>query len=156
MSPSLRVLTAFLASYAAGLVGFLFVGSQLSSWYEALSKPPLTPSASVFVIVWILLYALMALALSIVWTKNPQDALCAGWARFFFVQLLFNAAWTIFFFGFHATLIAFFDILFLIFIIAALMASAYEIDSRVNWLLLPYLIWVLFAGYLNLGVWFLN
>jgi len=156
MSPSVRVIAALIVSYAAGFIGFLFIDSQVTTWYAGVVKPPFTPHPSVFIIVWIVLYAFMALALSVIWTKTPQDIQTGGWVRFFFVQLLFNAGWTFFFFGLHSTLIAFVDILFLAFIVVTLVAGAYEIDPRAGWLLLPYLLWVLFAGYINLGIWLLN
>ena len=151
-----RVVVAFIATYGAGLVGFFFIDASASSWYATLAKPTLTPSAAVFPVVWTILYALMAIALSIVWQKSPQTYTTEGWVRFYFVQLLFNAAWTIFFFGLHAILVAFFDILFLGFTVIALMVAAVGIDRRVLYLLTPYLVWVLFAAYLNLSIWLMN
>lgn len=156
MSPVIRVGMAFIASYGAGLVGYLFVDARVSSWYAGLAKPAFTPSAATFTIVWFILYSLMAAALAIVWTKDPPAAHTEGWVRFFFVQLLFNACFTMFFFGFHAILIAFTDVLFLGFIVLSLMASAADIDRRAVYLLTPYFLWLIFAAYLTLGIWLLN
>ena len=156
MSPAIRVLIAIFASYGAGLFGYFFVDAQVSSWYASLTKPALTPSDSIFAIVWFILYGMMAAALAIVWTKRPPPEHTDGWVRFFFVQLLFNASYTMFFFGFHAVLIAFIDLLFLGFIVLSLTASAEDIDRRAVYLMLPYFLWILFAGYLTLGVWWLN
>ena len=156
MHPLLRVCVAFIATYGAGLVAYLFVDSRIGSWYEGLVKPALTPPDETFVFVWLVLYALMALSLGIVWTKNTSKNEHEGWVRFYFVQLLFNAAWTIFFFGFHAVILSFVVILFLGFMVLALIANAAEIDRRVVYLLLPYLAWIIFGGYLTLSIWWLN
>ena len=156
MSAITRVLIAFLASYGAGLVGYLFVDSRISSWYAGLMKPALTPPDSIFFIVSFILYAMMAAALAIVWTKKPRPEHTEGWVRFFFVQLLFNASYTMFFFGFHAILIAFIDLLFLGFIVLSLTASAEDIDRRALYLMIPYFLWILFVAYLTLSVWLLN
>ncbi len=156
MSPLIRVVVAILASFGAGVVGYLFVDSGVSSWYAGLVKPALTPTDFTFVIIWLILYGLMAAALAIVWTKKPRAEHTEGWVRFFFVQLLFNASYTMFFFGFHALLIAFIDLLFLAFIVLSLTASAADIDKRVVYVLTPYFLWIVFAAYLTLGVWWLN
>ncbi|OGG48698.1 hypothetical protein A3C18_02450 [Candidatus Kaiserbacteria bacterium RIFCSPHIGHO2_02_FULL_54_11b] len=156
MSPFVRVAVAVIASYGAGFIGYLFVDAQVSSWYASLTKPALTPSDSTFIFVWLVLYGMMAAALAIVWTKKPPAKHAEGWVRFFFVQLLFNASYTMFFFGFHAVLIAFVDLLFLGLVVLSLMASAAEIDRRVVYLLTPYFLWILFAAYLTLGIWWLN
>ncbi len=153
MSSLVRVCLAVLATFGAGLVGYLFVDSNASSWYDSLVKPTLTPPDWLFAIVWIILYILMAAALAIMWTKHEQNE---TWIRFYFVQLLFNAAWTVFFFGFHSTLVALIDILILEYIVLALIAGASEVDRRVAYLLAPYSLWLLFAAYLNLAIWFLN
>jgi len=156
MNPFIRVSVAVLATYGAGLVGYLFVDTQAASWYAMLAKPALTPPNAVFVVVWLILYALMALALYIVWSTDPTTHRTDGWVRFYFVQLLFNAAWTMFFFGFHAPLIAFVDTLFLGLMLVCLVVGAWEIDRRAVYLLLPYLAWIFFAAYLTLGIWWLN
>ncbi|PIR84073.1 hypothetical protein COU18_01555 [Candidatus Kaiserbacteria bacterium CG10_big_fil_rev_8_21_14_0_10_51_14] len=151
-----KVSIAFIATFCAGLLGTLFVDSSTTSWYTTLIKPALNPPPVTFGVAWTVLYFLMALALSIVWVKKPLTSLAAGWVRFYFIQLLFNAAWTIFFFGFHSILVAFVDILFLGFMLLCLIIAAAEIDRRASYLLAPSLLWVLFAGYLNLSIWLLN
>ena len=156
MSPLLRVVIAIVASYGAGFFGYLFVDAQVSSWYAGLAKPLLTPSGLVFAIAWFILYGKMAAALAIVWTKQPRAEHTEGWVRFFFVQLLFNAAFMMFFFGFHSTLVAFVDALFLALIVFSLTASAADIDRRVVYLMTAYLLCILFVAYLTIGVWWLN
>jgi len=156
MNQTLRISIAVLASLAVGFAGFLFVTPQALDWYAGLVKAPLTPPSWVFGVVWTILYVFMAASLAIVWTKGSKLDHVAGWVRFYFIQLLFNAAWTMFFFGFHATLLAFIDILFLVFTVTCLVVGGWEIDKRATYLLLPYLLWIFFAGYLNLAIWLLN
>ncbi|MDP2648347.1 MAG: TspO/MBR family protein [Patescibacteria group bacterium] len=156
MKAMTRTAIAFIATYSAGFIGYLLIDTQPASWYSQLAKPALTPPDAAFSVVWLILYALMAVALAIVWNHRPFAPHVEGWVRFYFVQLLFNAAWTLFFFGLHAIFIAFIDILFLAFIIISLVAGAFEIDRRAAYLLMPHLAWVLFAAYLNLGIWLIN
>ncbi len=156
MRPFVRVLAAFLATYGAGLVGFLFVDVGDSSWYANLSKPSFTPSDTVFAVIWLILYGMTAAALAIVWTRKIPAAHTAGWIRFFFIQLLFSTCYMMFFFGFHSPFIAFVDILFLGAIVLALTASAADIDRRAVYLMAAYLLWIIFAGYLTMGIWLLN
>lgn len=139
--------------YAAGLIGSIFIGADLGIWYAHLIKPALMPPAWIFFPVWLVLYSLMGLACGMVWNKLP---LWNPWVGCFAVSLAFNAAWTMFFFGFHAILIALIDIVSLVVILVALIIGAWPIDRRATYLLLPYLAWVLFAFYLNSAIWHLN
>jgi len=148
-----RYAAAIGASYLAGLVGSLFIGADVGVWYAQLAKPTLTPPAWIFFPAWMILYGLMGVALGIIWSKT---ALWHPWVGCFFVSLAFNAAWTMFFFGFHAILLALTDVVSLAIILIALVLGAGQMDRRATYLLLPYLAWVLFAVYLNSAIWYLN
>jgi tryptophan-rich sensory protein len=121
-----------------------------------LAKPPLTPPNGVFGPVWTLLYALMAWA---VWRilSRPADLPgrrgALGW---FFVQLALNAAWSWVFFALHSPALGLVVILALVAAIGVTIRRFRQADRLAAWLLVPYLAWVLFATYLNLGVWRLN
>ena len=155
MTRLFRVVTVFVGTFGAGFLGFFFADPSMSSWYEGLAKPPLTPPDALFGIAWTILYTLMAVAACVVWLK-PQNPETEGWLRFYFIQLLFNAAWTIFFFGFHAIPLAFADCLVLAYLVFGLTISGLEIKRAVFYLMLPYFLWVTFALYLTLGIWVLN
>ncbi len=155
MRPYLRVLASFIASYIAAFSGLFLIDSSASSWYALLSKPDFAPPDSSFKIALLVLYGLLAASLSFVWTSG-KDSETGGWMRFYFVLLLFSAAWTLFFFGLHAVLIAFADILFVGFIVLCLMAGASEIDRRALYLLVPYMVWVIFIAYFTLRIWLMN
>ncbi len=156
MGGPLRVVTAFVASYAAGFSGYLFINPATLSWYENLTKPAFAPSQSFYAVVWLIVYGAMATALAIVWTKDPRAPHTEGWVRFFFVQLLFNACFLMFFFGLHAVIISFITLLFLGFMVLSLAASAGEIDRRTVYLMIAYLLWILYNAYLTIGIWLLN
>jgi len=156
MRSVVKISIAVVATLGAGLVGVFLVSSQALEWYAGLMKPPLTPPGFVFGVVWSILYVLMAIALVIVWLKKPQLDHMAGWVRFYFIQLLFNVAWTMFFFGLHSMVIALIDLFLLAFIVVCLVVGSWEIDRRATYLLAPYLLWLFFAGYLNLAIWLLN
>ena len=148
------VIAAFIVSAAAGVAPLYFVGHGALQWYAALERPALTPPETSFLMIWLGLYVLMALALAFVWTA--EHSAFPGWVRFYFIQLLFNAAWVFFFFMLHATLVAFFDMLFVAFTLSALIAGAWEIDKRASYLLAPCFACALFAAFINLNVWLLN
>lgn len=141
------------STYTFGFFGTIFIRSGWSAWYDALAKPLLAPSSSIFFTIIVTLYTLLGLALGVLWN---QTDLWHPWVANFFVGLSFNAAWMIFFFGFHVILIALIDILCLVFITITLVLGAMEIDKRAGYLMMPYLLWLLFALYLTAGVWFLG
>ena len=156
MHPMMRVVAGVLATFGAGFFGSLFVNSSTGSWFDTLAKPLSTPPAWAFAPIWIILYVLMCVALVLVWVRDEQNVQTDTWSRFYFAQLLFNAAWTVFFFGFHAVLTALVDVGCLIFIVICLMISAWEFDRRATVLFVPYLAWITYAGYLNALIWYMN
>ncbi len=156
MAAPLKVVFAFLASFGAAFFAYLFVNPALLDWYASLTKPAFAPSQNTFAVMWLIIYGAMATALAIAWTKDPRPDHIEGWVRFFFVQLLFNAAFMMFLLGQHAVLVAFVDLLFLGFIVLSLAASAGEIDRRTVYLMLAYFLWIIYNGYLVVSIWLLN
>lgn len=122
--------------------------------FEALQKPPLTPPAAVFPIVWSALYLLMGIAAYLVWSSGDLDR--GASLRMYFLQLLVNILWPLFFFRLQWRLFAFFWLLLLLALLSLTMAGFRYIRKSAYWLLVPYFLWVLFAGYLNLGIYLLN
>ena len=136
------------------LLGMLggFLGG--TSAFETLRKPPLTPPAIVFPIVWTILYLLMGFAAYLVW--NTDDIARAPPLRMYFLQLVVNVLWPVIFFRLQWRLFAFFWLLLLLALLSLTMAGFRYIRKSSYWLLVPYFLWVLFAGYLNLGIYLLN
>ncbi len=151
-----RLGVSVLICYGAGLLGTLFVSTGVGSWYDTLAKPFFMPPDWLFAPVWIVLYGCMALALTLVWQRDESAGGGGGWVPLFITHLLLNAAWTIFFFGFHAIFIALIDIALLTACIILLMVGAWQIDRRATYFLAPYLLWTLFATVLNGSIWLMN
>lgn len=151
-----RVGLAIVACYGAGALGALFTDASVGSWYSSLEKPAYNPPAWLFAPVWLVLYGLMAAALVRVWDQDHHGEQMEGWVPLFFVHLVANAAWPIFFFGFHAILLAFIDILILAVAVLMLLTGAWGADRRAGYLLVPYFLWVCFALVLNLSIWWMN
>ena len=156
MSSYVRVGIAFLSCFSAGFIGSLFVNSAAGSWYAGIAKPFFNPPSWVFGPVWTTLYVMMAIALLIIWERDPNAKEMRGWVPLFFAHLLLNAGWTVFFFGYHAVFVGMLDILLLLLSVFLLTMGAWEIDKRASFLLMPYLLWVLFATLLNISIWVLN
>jgi len=156
MGPLIKTLVALIVSFGAGLAAIYFADPNAMQWYEGLVKPPLTPPLWSLMPLFIALYALMSISLAVVWSSDPAISPHEGWVRFYVVQLFFNASWILFFFGLHAILISFVAMLFLTFIIGALIIDAWEIDKRASYLLAPCFAVALYLAFIDLNIWFLN
>lgn len=148
-------LIGILLTEAVGGLAGLLTGEATEIYNSTIVKPALSPPAIVFPIVWAVLYALMGVGAARVWMAPLSPARKRS-LRLFLVQLAFNFFWSIIFFNFQAFGLAFFWLAVLWILILRMILSLYEVDHLAAWLQLPYLLWVLFAAYLNFGVWKLN
>ncbi|MDD3285086.1 MAG: tryptophan-rich sensory protein [Patescibacteria group bacterium] len=147
---------SLILSLGAGAAGSIFTSANILSWYDFLNKPFFSPPNWLFAPVWTILYILMGLALFLVWRQGwHRDEVKRG-LKLFLIQLGFNVIWSYFFFGLHEPRLAFLEIIALWLAIAATIISFYRVDKRAAWLLLPYLLWVSFAAFLNYAFWQLN
>lgn len=137
-----------------GLAGLL-TRSAMQIYNDTILKPPLSPPALVFPIAWTILYALMGISAARVWLKPPSPGRSRS-LRLYLLQLAFNFLWSFLFFSFQAFGLAFLWLAALWLLVVRMILSFYETDRPAAWLQLPYLLWLLFAAYLNLGVWKLN
>ena len=137
----------------AGILSGLIV-SDSGTIYASLEKPPLSPPAIVFPIVWMILYVLMAVAAAIVYKSGSPDKYET--LRLYVIQLAVNFLWPLIFFGTQKFFFALVWLVILWLLVALLTKRFYKIEPMAGYLLLPYLIWVTFALYLNIGVYFLN
>ena len=139
----------------AGIIGGLFNAASNRTWYLNLNKPPFNPPNWVFGPVWVTLYLLMGFALFLVWISPPGNTKQAAMILFF-IQLVFNTAWTFFFFFLENPYLAFIDIILLLIFILLTFLIFYSVNRTAGYLLLPYLLWVGFAAVLNYSIWSLN
>ena len=138
--------------FAAAWVGAHFPPGE---WYEGLMKPALTPPGWIFGPVWTLLYTMMGVAAWLVWQRHGYAAASRS-LGLFLLQLGLNALWAYFFFGLKNPGLAFLDIVVLWLAILATLIAFFRHYRPAGQLLLPYLLWVSFAVYLNLQFWRLN
>ena len=142
-----------LSEAVGALAGFLTRNGMTA--YELLEKPPLTPPDIVFPIVWGILYALMGIGAARIYLAPPSDDRTYS-LKLFYLQLAANFLWSLIFFNLQAFGFSFFWLLFLWLLIFLMIRSFAKVDKIASMLQIPYLIWVTFAGYLNLMVWILN
>ncbi|MBO5836830.1 MAG: tryptophan-rich sensory protein [Oscillospiraceae bacterium] len=124
--------------------------------YKALRQPPFAPPGWVFPIVWSILYLLMGYSSYRVLISDKDPVEIRNALKLYGAQLILNFVWPIVFFGLEWRLVAFFILVALWVFIYLTIRAFSKIDEQAGDLLLPYILWVTFAGYLNLGVYFLN
>ena len=125
------------------------------NWYYTLDYPPFTPPVWVFPPAWVILYTLIFISLILFITKRTNQSKIAGYVLFF-VQMFLNIIWTPVFFTFHNVGLALVVIILLDIVLYLNIREFYEISKKSAYFLIPYLVWVLFAAYLNFGVFLLN
>ena len=150
--------------YAISILISLGVGG-LSAWvtrdnmtvFDTVEKPPLTPPAILFPIVWTILYVLMGISAARIY---PNEARCPREVKsaltVYGATLFLNFMWSVIFFNFRAFLISFLWLLILWIVILIMIRRFWKIEKLSAYLQIPYLIWVTFAGYLNLAIYLLN
>lgn len=152
----LKLVIAVGASQLAGLVGSFFTTPAINNWYASLEKPNFNPPSWLFGPVWITLYFLMGVAAFLVWQKGWERKKVKSALGIYSLQLFLNTLWSIIFFGFQNPSLAFINIIFLWLAIFWTMMVFYKISKPASCLLVPYLLWVSFASFLNFTIWRLN
>lgn len=140
---------------AVGGIAALLTGGGMDT-FETLNQPPLSPPGWLFPVVWTVLYILMGVASYLVLASGKSQDIVRQSLVFYGVQLAFNFLWPILFFSLSAYLFAFIWLVVLWLLILVTTVQFYRIEKPAGYLLMPYLIWVAFAGYLNLGIYLLN
>jgi len=134
------------------LSGYLTKNSM--SLYQELVKPPLTPPGWIFPIVWTILFALMGISAYLIYVSDSKEKNQA--LQIYAIQLMLNFIWSLAFFNMQAYLLAFVILILLWISIIAMIKVFYEINPLAGKMQVPYLLWVTFAGYLNLAIYLLN
>ena len=151
-----KLVIAVVVSELAGVIGSVFTVPAIPTWYATLVKPALNPPGWIFGPVWTTLYLLMGVAAFLVWRKGLQQPQIKKALGIFAIQLTLNALWSIIFFGLHNPGIALAEIIMLWFAIIWTITAFFKISRPAAYLLLPYILWVSFAAYLNYAIWALN
>ncbi len=140
---------------ATGLLSS-FISRNSMDVFQQLNKPPLSPPGILFPIVWTILYLLMGFASYLVITSENSTKQIRQALIPYSLQLIVNFWWSIFFFNFGWYFFSFLWLLLLWVLIFFTTQEFYEIKPISGYLLIPYFLWVTFAGYLNFGIFLLN
>ncbi len=132
-----------------------FLTKDAMSAFEQTKQPPLAPPSLAFPVVWSILFVLMGIASYLVLVSGKRERSKTA-LTVYGIQLIFNFFWSIIFFNLEAYLFAFIWILALWALIIITAYLFYGISKPAGYLMLPYILWVTFAAYLNLGIYILN
>lgn len=135
-----------ISTFIIALIPSIIVGSSTIG----LILPKLYPPAVLFPIVWSILYLLMSISIYIV-SKDDDNLFLI-----YYIQVVINSLWSVIFFGFKLRLFGFIWIVFLLLIVLIMIKRFYDISKLSLYLLIPYVLWLGFAGYLNLAIYLLN
>ena len=127
----------------------------MNEWYSALNKPPLTPPATYFPIAWTVLYTLMTISFFIILSKPSSKDKYFG-VNLFLIQLMLNFIWSYIFFELKSIKLALVDVILLFIILCFTVFYFFKISKFAAILLIPYILQVVFAIYLNAGILVLN
>ena len=154
---NIPMLIAFvLLAQLAGVIGSYFTMANIPIWYDDLAKPSFTPPGWLIGAVWIVLYTLMGIAAYMVAEKGISSKESKLALSIFGFQLAINVIWSFAFFGLHSPLLGLVVIVLLWFAIAETIILFAPISKTAAWLLVPYILWVTFAAFLNLQILLLN
>ena len=151
------LLISLLIPLGLGIVeGMILALSGQFADYNELFKPPLSPPSWLFFIAWFILYTLMGISSYLVLTADKPVGIRSDALWLYFVQLGVNLIWPILFFYFDMRLAAFLWIIVLIMLVVKMILSFWFISRPAALLQIPYVLWLLFAAYLNGAAYILN
>lgn len=146
----MKKISIFIPIILGTIVGLFLMNSY--DFYQSLVKPPLYPPGWLFPIVWSILYLLMGISYYIVTNKNDELVI----KQIYRLQLFFNLIWPIIFFMFRLLLLSSIWIVCLDILVIIMVYLFYNVDKKEGLLQIPYLLWILFASYLNISIFILN
>ncbi len=152
----IKLIISLIICQLAGLIGSIFTSPSIGTWYATINKPSFTPPSWIFGPVWIFLFLLMGISLYLVWENGFKSRENKMALNLFMIQLILNTFWSIIFFGLHSPIFAFIEIILLWIVILFTMLRFYRISKTASYLLIPYIIWVTFAAFLNLSIVLIN
>lgn len=152
-NPKKTYLISIGIALAAGALSSLLAMGEMRE-YEALRQPPLAPPGWLFPVVWTILFVLMGISAARVCLNTPEKWPFA--LKLYVLQLILNVLWTPLYFTFNLRLAAFVLLLILFAVVVAMTWEFYKIDKKAAYLQIPYIVWLIYAGYLNLATYILN
>jgi tryptophan-rich sensory protein len=149
---ALRLLTCIGLCFGIAIIAGQSTTAEIPTWYATLNKPSWTPPNWVFPAAWSVLYLMLAISLWLLWSAGEDAPARRRAITLSLVQLALNGLWSPIFFSLHQTRLALAVIVLMIIFTIATMRAAWPVDRRAAWLLVPYLVWILYASSLNVGI----
>lgn len=140
---------------AAGFLSSLITRGGMEV-FASIRKPPLSPPAWLFPVVWTILYTLMGISSYLVLTSGGSREDVQNALSVYAYQLLVNILWPVFFFNFQWFFFSLIWLVLLVLLVAAMIREFYRLSKSAAYLNIPYLVWLLFAGYLNFTIWWIS
>ncbi|PJE69303.1 TspO protein [Candidatus Shapirobacteria bacterium CG10_big_fil_rev_8_21_14_0_10_38_14] len=151
-----KLIISVLVCLSAGFIGSFFTTPSIPTWYATLNKPSFNPPNWLFGPVWTTLFILMGIAAFLIWRKGLKKKVVKNALIIFLLQLIFNTLWSFLFFKFHSPFWTLIDIVVLWVLILLVLIKFWKINKVAGILLIPYLLWVSFASFLNYTIYQLN
>tara|TARA_B100000035_G_scaffold100533_1_gene85232 strand:+ start:524 stop:991 length:468 start_codon:yes stop_codon:yes gene_type:complete len=140
-------------TYSASFIGGMATISFKEPWYSELVKSNFNPPDWIFAPVWTMLYFLMTLAIWFFWHSEKRDM---NTVYIYFIHILFNTTWSVVFFAYHSILLALINLMILLSLIIILILRFMRVNKTSAYLMIPYLLWSLYALFLNFNLFLLN
>ena len=150
---AISLLIFIILAFGASAWGGLVTSFYKEPWYSTIIKPEFNPPDWIFAPVWITLYIAMSVAVWLIWI-NPKRV--EKIIYIYFIHLLINGSWSLFFFGLHLILVSLIIIAIIIIFAIWLMKLYYPINKLSSFLMIPYLMWLGYAFVLNFYIFILN
>ena len=149
----LSLILFLIITFSASFIGGLVTISFKEPWYSGLVKSNYNPPDWIFAPVWTTLYLMMTIAIWIFWHSKKRDI---NTVYIYFIHIVFNTTWSIVFFGLHQIFLAFIVLIVLICLIIVLIIRFKRVTFVSYYLMIPYLLWCLYALFLNYNLLILN
>lgn len=156
MNKAFKIIIGVVICLAIGFLGSIATQGGVNSWYPTIEKPSFNPPNWVFAPVWTTLFILMGIAAGLVWDRMNLRPEAKPALQLFGIQLVLNSLWSFLFFYFQMPGVAFIELIILWVFIFLTMRAFFSLSKPAGWLMLPYFLWVTFAGVLNGSIWYLN
>jgi translocator protein len=157
MNKGIKIAIWVVICLVVGYVSSMYTRSSITTWYPTLEKPFFNPPNWLFAPVWIMLYILMGVSAGLVWQKiDTQKELVKKGLFFFTIQLILNGFWSVLFFGWNNILLSLIEIILLFLFLFETYLTFKKLDKTSSLLLIPYMVWVIFASILTASIYFLN
>jgi len=143
----------FFITFSASFVGRLVTISSKEPWYSQLTKSNYNAPDWIFAPIWLTLYSMMTIAIWLFWHSKKRDM---NTIYIYFIHIVFNTTWSIVFFGLHQIFLALVALIVLIFLIIILIQRFKRVNLLSYYLMIPYLLWTVYALFLNFNLMVLN